>query len=185
MCEPPFDKSEYMRRSENTRSKMTDLCIDVLEITDPANMYYLTGYSAWSFYVHQVVIVEHSGDPTWIGRDSDSNGVGLTTCLDKDNVVGYPEICIESIEHHSFKLIDRYLIDKGYSIGINYPPDLGEHSTSLRRGDKTVLEENMTFHLMPGLWYEDWGNEISKAFRVTDAGGEALAEFSRQLIVKY
>ncbi len=72
----------------------------------------------------------------------------------------------------------------GYSIGVNYPPDWGEHSASLRPGDTTVLEPNMTFHLMPGLWYENWGIEISQPFRVTETGCEPLTSYPRQLIVK-
>lgn len=387
----PFSSEEYSFRLARTRERMASAGIDVLLVTDPANMNYLTGYDAWSFYVHQVVVVElEGGDPVWIGRASDANGAGLTTYLPSDNVVGYPEHCIESVEHHAMTFVAEFLagrgykakavgtemeayyftarcqqmlqralpdarfvdstgvvnrvriiksdreielmrqagqivelamqvaIDRigsgrrqndavaavyhaqitgtpefggdytaivpmlptglysaaphitwsdrrfregegtiieiagcrlryhcplartvylgnppakmidteqaviegvaaaldaakagalaedvesawrhtvrkwgvikesrlGYSIGINYPPDWGEHSASLRPGDKTILEPNMTFHLMPGLWYDDWGIEISQPFRVTKTGGEPLTSFPRRLIVK-
>ncbi len=72
----------------------------------------------------------------------------------------------------------------GYSIGLNYPPDWGEHTLSLRPGDKTVLEENMTIHCIPGIWVDDWGIEISEPFRVTDTGGEPFCAIARQLFVK-
>ncbi len=72
----------------------------------------------------------------------------------------------------------------GYSMGLNYPPDWGEHTASLRPGDETVLEPHMTFHLIPGIWMDDWGIEISESFRVTEAGAEPLAAFARELIVK-
>ena len=39
----------------------------------------------------------------------------------------------------------------GYSIGLSYPPDWGERTMSIRRGDTTVLEANMTLHFMPAL----------------------------------
>lgn len=388
---PPFLETEYLERLAKVRGRMADAGIDVLLVTDPANMNWLTGYDAWSFYVHQVVIVELEGaQPVWIGRASDANGVGLTTYLHPDNAIGYPEACIESVDYHAFRFIGEFLEARGhgsraigtemeayyftarcqrmleaampnarfvdatglvnrarivkseseialirqageivelamqtaveaiapgvrqndaaakilhtqvtgtpefggdytaivpmlptgvyssaphitwsdrrfrtgegtiveiagcrrryhcplartvylgeppqrardtekavvegvaaaldaaragnraedveaawrasvarwgvikesrlgYSIGINYPPDWGEHSASLRPGDKTILEPNMTFHLMPGLWYDDWGIEISQPFRVTETGGEPLTSYPRQLIVK-
>jgi len=94
----------------------------------------------------------------------------------------------EDVEAAWRKSVGRWGIVKesrlGYSIGINYPPDWGEHSTSLRPGDKTELQANMTFHLMPGLWFDDWGIEISQPFRVTETGAEALTSYPRELIVK-
>jgi len=72
----------------------------------------------------------------------------------------------------------------GYSCGLNYPPDWGEHTMSLRPGDLTELQPDMTLHLIPGIWLEDWGIEISEAFRVTETGSETLCAFPRQLFVK-
>lgn len=72
----------------------------------------------------------------------------------------------------------------GYSTGLNYPPDWGEHTISLRPGDTTVLQPNMTIHFMPGIWMDDWGIEISECFRVTEDGCEPLASTPRELIVK-
>lgn len=72
----------------------------------------------------------------------------------------------------------------GYPIGLSYPPDWGERTMSLRPGDRTVLQENMTFHLMPGLWTPDWGLAITESFVVTPDGGEPLADIPRELVVK-
>ena len=36
-----------------------------------------------------------------------------------------------------------------YSIGLSYPPDWGERTLSIMRGDRTVLEANVTLHFMP------------------------------------
>ena len=72
----------------------------------------------------------------------------------------------------------------GYSTGLNYPPDWGEHTISLRPGDTTVLEPNMTLHMIPGVWFDDWGIEISECFRVTETGAEPLADVPRELVVK-
>lgn len=387
---PPFPAAEYNGRLAATRRAMVGHGIDILLVTDPANINYLTGYDAWSFYVHQLLLVEMDGDPHWIGRASDTKGVGLTTYLPNDRVIGYPEECIESIDRHTMRFVAEFLQSRGhgrarigvemeayyytarchqilmaslqnakeidatglvnrarivksageiellreaaviadrametaieniepgrrqndavaeiyrsqvrgtsefggdytaivpmlptgigtsaphltwsdrrfrkgeatiieiagcrrryhcplartvflgtpppklldtaqaviegvtasleaavpgalaedveaawrrsvgrwgvvkesrlgYSIGINYPPDWGEHSASLRPGDKTVLAPGMAFHLMPGLWYEDWGIEISQPFLVGERGAEPLTSYPRQLVKK-
>ncbi len=72
----------------------------------------------------------------------------------------------------------------GYPIGLSYPPDWGERTMSLRPGDTTELKENMTFHLMPGLWTDDWGLAITESFVVTPNGGQPLADIPRELVVR-
>jgi Xaa-Pro dipeptidase len=72
----------------------------------------------------------------------------------------------------------------GYSFGLNYVPDWGEHTISLRPGDKTILEPGMTLHFMPGIWLETYGFECSEPVLVTDSGCEKLIEFAQQLFVK-
>ena len=80
----------------------------------------------------------------------------------------------EDVEAAWREVISRYDLVKesriGYPIGIGYPPDWGEHTASLRQGDRTELVPNMVFHLMTGIWMDDWGIEISETFRVTDQG---------------
>jgi Xaa-Pro aminopeptidase len=71
----------------------------------------------------------------------------------------------------------------GYSIGLNFPPDWGERTASLRPGDKTVLEEGMCFHFQSGVWLDDFGAAVSEPFVVTDTGGERLCEVHRGLVV--
>jgi Xaa-Pro aminopeptidase len=39
----------------------------------------------------------------------------------------------------------------GYSVELNYPPDWGERTISLRSTDATVLQPDMTIHFMPGI----------------------------------
>jgi Xaa-Pro aminopeptidase len=68
----------------------------------------------------------------------------------------------------------------GYAIGIDWT----EKTASLRQGDTTVLEPDQTFHLMAGMWYDDWGYVLSEAFRVTDTGIASFSALSRDLFVK-
>ncbi len=69
----------------------------------------------------------------------------------------------------------------GYAFGLNYPPDWGEHTVSLRPGEKAVLEPNMTIHFMPGIWLKDFGFECSEPFLVTENGCETFMDFPRKL----
>ncbi|MCF8092077.1 MAG: M24 family metallopeptidase [Desulfotignum sp.] len=71
----------------------------------------------------------------------------------------------------------------GYSMGLNYPPDWGEHTASLRPGDKTVLAPNMTFHMILGMWMDNFGFECSESFQVTENGARTFADFERKLFV--
>lgn len=72
----------------------------------------------------------------------------------------------------------------GYSFGLNYVPDWGEHTISLRTGDKTILEPGMTLHFMPGIWLETYGFECSEPILVTESGCEKFIEFPQKLFIK-
>ena len=52
-----FSLEEYKSRLNKVKVSMQKQGIDTLLITDPANMNWLTGYNAWSFYVHQGVVI--------------------------------------------------------------------------------------------------------------------------------
>jgi len=87
-----------------------------------------------------------------------------------------------------FGVLARHGIEKetrsGYAIGLSYPPDWGERTMSIRAGDPSVLQEGMTFHFMPGLWFDDWGMEITESIVIGPDGAECLAEAPRKLYVK-
>jgi len=73
----------------------------------------------------------------------------------------------------------------GYPIGLSYPPDWGERTISFRAEDETVLEPNMTFHFMPGLWMDGWGLAITESIRITEDGpAECFCDRPRAMIVK-
>lgn len=99
-----------------------------------------------------------------------------------------PGVTCEEVEMAWRSVISKYGIEKdsrmGYSVGIGYPPDWGEHTASIRCGDLTILQPNMTFHMIPGLWFDDFGVEISETIRVTESGCEVLTDFQRELIIK-
>jgi len=386
-----FEKSEFQERVRNVKEAMHHQGLEVLLVSDPANMNYLTGYDGWSFYVHQGAVVAIDQDePIWFGRQQDSNGARLTTWLTPENVYGYADhyvqsnlrhpmeyvaqllnankwekrnlgvemdnyyftaMCLEQLRTHlpqarisnanclinwvrvikseqeiaymksAARIVEnvmqtaveaiapgvregdaaakvlyaqisgtddftgdysaimpimpsgirtstahlswtdrtyesgeivllelsgcrhRYhaplsrtvmigtpprelediagvVIDGlnktiefikpgvtaeeveqkwrsaiadsrvvkesriGYSYGLNYPPDWGEHTISLRPGDKNILKPNMTLHVMPGIWLDQFGFECSEPIRVTQTGCEPFVKFDRRLFVK-
>ena len=387
-----FSNEEYIGRLRQTKARMGDAGIDVLVVSDPANMNYLTGYDGWSFYVPQCVVVSLDDEtPLWIGRRMDVAGARHTTFLPEAHIIGYPENYIQTLERHPMNYVGDMIAERGwgrktvgvemdayyfsarayaelqshlpearfanadllvnwirlvksdaeialmreagkiatrvmttaidrlepgvrecdavaavyqaqmsgtaefggdypsivpmmptgektsaphltwtdapyeneqmvnlelaacrqryhcpiartaylgqnppaklvelakytvegldltlaairpemraeevekvwrdhiaraglekesrigYPTGLNYPPDWGEHTASLRAGDTTILKPNMTFHMILGMWMDDYGFECSETFRVTETGCETFADVPRKLFVK-
>ncbi len=106
---------------------------------------------------------------------------GLNSVLDRVK----PGVSGHDLEEVWKKVISRYNIEKdsriGYPVGIGYPPTWGELTTSLRKGDKNIIHENMTFHCIPALWMEKFGIVISETFVVKKKGAERLTNYSQKL----
>jgi Xaa-Pro dipeptidase len=111
-------------------------------------------------------------------------GEGLESALEAVK----PGVTCEMVEAAWRSTITRWGLSKesriGYCVGIGYPPDWGERTASLMPGDRTVLQPNMTFHLMLGMWQADSGYEISETFQVTNRGQECLSKLPRELIIR-
>lgn len=109
---------------------------------------------------------------------------GLEAALDAVK----PGALLADVESAFAKVLKKYDLEKeariGYSMGLNYPPDWGEHTASIRKNDMTVLQPNMTFHCIPGLYFPDYGLSISEGFVVTETGCETFANFPRKLFYK-
>ena len=383
-----FSQSEFNLRLEKIKSSMSNKGLDLIIITDPSNMNFITGYDGWSFYVPQGVIISLDHDqPIWFGRMQDSKGAKVTTFLKEENILGYPEDLIQAPPKHPYDYVTSFLKTKkwdnknigvemdsyyysaechkrlvtqcpnaifhdanllvnwvrlikseneiqymkdasvlvqlgmqkayntikpgvrqnqvagniqhallsgndemggeysgltiilasgvsasashltptdkkfinnegtiielggvknryhcpmsrtvylgkpntkidetmkitneafenalkfvkpgntandvavgfwdilskyglekdsrlGYSIGLGYPPDWGEHTMSIRKNDMTVLKPNITFHMIAGMWMDSWGLEISESIRVTEKGYELFCNFPREL----
>jgi Xaa-Pro aminopeptidase len=99
-----------------------------------------------------------------------------------------PGVVCEELAQVWSRVIARHGIEKdsriGYPVGIGYPPTWGELTCSLRAGDRTVLEPNMTFHCIPAIWMDSYGLVISESFVVTEAGAHTFADFPRKLFAK-
>ena len=95
---------------------------------------------------------------------------------------------VDDVAQAFWKILDKYGIEKksrtGYSIGIGYPPDWGEHTLNIYKGDMTILEPNVCFHMIAVMQFGNWGVEASEAIRVTDTGAELFCNFPKELHVK-
>jgi ectoine hydrolase len=146
-----FSREEYADRLAKTRKAMDAKGIELLVISDPSNMAWLTGYDGWSFYVHQAVIVPPLGEPVWYGRAQDVNGAKRTAYLGHDSIVGYADNYVQSTERHPMDYLAEVLVARRwdrFAIGVemdNYWfsaaafASLQKHLPNARFADATAL----------------------------------------------
>ena len=113
----PFETAEYDRRLVATRRAMAEAGLDVLFVTDPSNIAWLTGYDGWSFYVHQGVILGMEGEPVWWGRYMDMLGGRRTCWMSHENILGYGDHYVQSTERHPMQHLAQELRSRGYGRG--------------------------------------------------------------------
>lgn len=130
-----FDIPEYRSRLERIWRQMQQREIDVLVLSDPCNLYYSTGYDAWSFYVPQVVLLPLGSDrPIWIGREMDARGAQLTTFLEAEDIDPYADSFVQSASSHPMSHVASILRNRGWSrarIGV----ELGSYYFGARSWD--------------------------------------------------
>jgi ectoine hydrolase len=120
MIEPKlnFSRTEFGERLSKTRVAMERLGVDLLIVTDPSNMNWLTGYDGWSFYVHQCVLIAKDGEPVWYGRGQDAQGAYRTAYMNSDNIVGYADHYVQSTERHPMDFLSQVIADRGWAKNI-------------------------------------------------------------------
>jgi ectoine hydrolase len=99
--------AEYRQRLADVRARMAERSFAAMVVTDPANIYYLSGYNAWSFYTPQCLIVPAVGPPTLFARAMDAAGAGVTAWLPPEDVEGYPEELVHRPDVHPFGWIAK------------------------------------------------------------------------------
>lgn len=107
-----FTASEYSQRQHKTRLAMEAAGLDLLIVYDPANMNWLTGYDAWSFYTHQCVVIGSDNTLFWYGRGIDEVGAQLTTDLPHSDILSYPDHYVQSPDIHPMEYLAGLLKDK-------------------------------------------------------------------------
>jgi Xaa-Pro aminopeptidase len=83
------------------------------------------------------------------------------------------------------RVLDRYRLEKksriGYSIGLAYAPDWGEHTLSFRPNETVVVPEDAVVHVILGMWMQGWGMEVSETIQVRERDAVCLTNFSRSV----
>ncbi len=111
----PFTLDEYAARLAKVREAMADLGCEVLVVTDPANMAWLTGYEGWSFYVHQAVIIGPEGAPLWWGRGMDALGAKRTVYMGPDDIFGYEDSYVQNPDKHPMEDLAGLIKARGWA----------------------------------------------------------------------
>ena len=101
-----------------------------------------------------------------------------------------PGITAGEVDHNCRSQIQKSGLEKyyqsrtAYGVGIGFPPNWAEgHIYSIRPNDKTVLKENMTFHIIPTMFRDDFGMAISDTVIITENGCEVLTHYPRDLVI--
>jgi ectoine hydrolase len=115
------EQDEYIGRLRRVRAAMAERGFGALVVTDPANLFYLTGYNAWSFYTPQCLVIPADGEPHFFARAMDAAGASFTCDLRAEQIHGYPEDLVHRPDRHPFDWIAataRDLIPHNSDVGI-------------------------------------------------------------------
>ena len=126
--------SEYADRLARVRAVMADRGLGALIVNDPANLFYLTGYDAWSFYTPQCLLIPADGEVQLFARAMDAAGASYTCNLRADQVHGYPEDLVHRPDVHPYDWI----------AGALPGPDPGRRGSSRSRATRTTSPPAVT-----------------------------------------
>src|SRR5690606_41874790 len=85
---PLFERDVYGRRRKRAAMAMQDAALDVLVVTAPENIYYLTGLDHFGYFAFHMLVMAVDADPVLVARqmeqvttsrdvpDADSRGYG-------------------------------------------------------------------------------------------------------------
>tara|TARA_B100000676_G_scaffold310530_1_gene377415 strand:+ start:6175 stop:7356 length:1182 start_codon:yes stop_codon:yes gene_type:complete len=90
----PFTLEEYEQRIARTKAAMAEAGIDLLMVTSPENIYWLTGYRTTGYYVYQIFLLPLDGTPQFVTSKLEHECVralswiktGLTVFMGEDEV---------------------------------------------------------------------------------------------------
>lgn len=113
-----FPIAEYRQRLANVRKSMAAEDIELLAVSTPENIYYLSGYSATSYYSHQTLLVPLADvDPVLLLRGIDLPCAAHTSWLSAANRLGYDDSYVDSIDRHPWSWIARQIQSLGWPAG--------------------------------------------------------------------
>ena len=72
LCFPLF---EYERRLKELRERMQERLLDAVVVSDPENLFYLTGHQTTGYSYFQALVVPLDGEPVAITRELESSNI--------------------------------------------------------------------------------------------------------------
>lgn len=181
--ELPFTLDEYATRLDKVRTAMNDRGLDVLVVTDPSNMAWLTGYDGWSFYTHQGVVISLEDAPTWWGRAQDSKGALRTVYMARDKIVGYPDNFVQSTQRHPHQHLAAMLAEKGFGrarIGVEldnyYYSAAAHHHLTVGLPDATFQDATALVNWQRGVKSDQELIYMRRAARIVESMHDRIRE---------
>ncbi|MET4121836.1 ectoine hydrolase [Bradyrhizobium sp. JR1.5] len=172
----PFPRSEYLRRLTAVKAEMKLREIEVLVVTTPANITYLSGYTSKSGYVPQGLVVSlKDEEPTFITRRMDGPAAIHQMFIDRGNVIGYPEALIANPERDGYDAIIEFMLDKGVgrkAIGLEakFLPALTVEKFKSRAAEARIIDCTNAVTWMRGLKSDLEIALMREAAAISDAG---------------
>ncbi len=114
MSKHNFSLNEFQDRIKKTRNAMIDKGVELLIVSDPSNMAWLTGYDGWSFYTHQAIILSQDADPIWWGRGMDALGAKRTVIMSDENIKGYDDTYVQNPLKHPMETLALLIKQNGW-----------------------------------------------------------------------
>ncbi|WP_293694245.1 Xaa-Pro peptidase family protein [uncultured Agrococcus sp.] len=97
---PRFPAHEFAERVERVACSAQEKNFDLLVVTDPRSICYLTGYDAHSYYVPQAVLLHaDSAELLLVLRDMDVSCASWLTHLTPEQVFGYDDSYVSGNDH--------------------------------------------------------------------------------------
>jgi Xaa-Pro dipeptidase len=94
-----FPVEEYERRLRELRERMVRRRLDVFMITDPENLYYLTGYQTTGYSYFQALVVPVDGEPFMVTRLLEDSNVWARTWVELSRPYGDTGDAIQTVWH--------------------------------------------------------------------------------------
>lgn len=148
MSKNNFTEAEFRHRIHKTRLAMEERGLNLLVVSDPSNMAWLSGYDGWSFYTHQAVIVPLEGELVWWGRGMDALGAKRTVFMPEDNIVGYDDIYVQNPDQHPMEELSKLIQQKNWAsntIGLemdNYYFSAAAYKSLLKNLPQTKFDDS-------------------------------------------
>lgn len=147
--QPAFPASEFESRVERVARSAREKNFDLLVVTDPRSICYLTGYDAHSYYVPQAVLLHvDTAEHVLVLRNMDVSCAEWLTHLSPEQLLGYDDKYVSGYDH-PMAFIGEAIRQRGWHTG---RIAIGRDSYGLSPAGMAALQR-----ILPGVDFADLG----------------------------